>query len=135
MQAEPYLIVNGTVVASRRVDVPARPSETRTGKDGSPYETRATDAYSYLEVAVNADATIGGNVADDLRAILTVRLELGDTLPDDGSEVSYAVTAKIAKAYIRGRFVEWVTYHRALDLTGAAVKAVTPPARLASTGS
>lgn len=125
MQAEPYLIVNGTVVGSRRVDVPAREASTGTKADGSSYTTRATDAWTYYEVAVNADAILSGSAAPDLRSILTVRVRPEDdgsapALPRAGETVSYGVTAQVAKAYIRGRFIEWVTYTRVLDLSVGA---------------
>ncbi len=127
MQAEPFLTVTGTVVGSRRVDVPARESETRSRAGGDSYTTRATDAWSYLEVGIQTDAVINGEKIAGLTGIITVRLEVADELPDTGARVSYGVIGSVAKSFIRGAFREWVIYKRAVDLTPELPAAVPAP--------
>lgn len=135
MQAAPYLIVEGTVVGSRRVDVPARQAETKTRGDGTTYTTRDSDGYTYLEVGVSAPAVIEGEALDGLTGILTVRLELSDELPDTGSTVRYGVTSAVAKAFLRGSFREWVIFRRVVDLTTAAAVPVQRPVTVAASNS
>jgi hypothetical protein len=111
-------VLEGTVAATRQVDVPA---DSGVKKDGTPWDRKA---YSYRDVAVTTAAVLDGEPGPD--AIITVRLPVEAEPPAKGDTVRWGVTARTVKSFIAGRFVEWVVYDRAVQLDAAKHVAAAP---------
>lgn len=112
MQSQPYLVIEGTVAATRKVEVPA---DSGTRADGSAWERKA---YAYQEVAVTTAAVLDGEPGPD--ALLTVRVDADQAVPSKGDTIRWGVTARIVQSYISGRYVRWVVYDRAVQLDAVA---------------
>lgn len=112
MQASPYLVVEGTVVGTRTVEIPAREPEAYTDRrTGEQRMTRGTQAGRYYEVGVNCPAILDGQVDPDVRAVLTVRWPEKVDFPAKGTQVRWAVEAQQVKVWMRGGFREWIVFH------------------------
>jgi hypothetical protein len=134
MQAQPYLVVEGTVVGSRTVEIPAREPEPYTTSAGEQKTTRRRAASSYIEVGVNCPALLDGKVDPDVRAVLTVRFPDDVTLPGKGDAVRWAVEASQIKVFMRGQFREWLAYYYRGEAPDNAAE-VAPTRRLAAASS
>lgn len=136
MQATPYLVIEGTVVGSRTVELPARqPEEYTDRRTGEMKMTRGSNASSYREVAVNAPAILDGEVVPELRAVLTVRWPERGDMPDEGTEVRWALEAAQVKVWMRGGFREWIVYHYRGEAPAGAAALTSTRSRLAPTGT
>lgn len=134
MQAKPYVIVEGTVVGSRTVEVPEQESRTYTDREGNEKRTQPRKASSFLEVGVSGPGLLNGKVHDGVSGVLTVRWPEDQPVPADGTQVRWAVNPGQVKLFLRGRFQEWIVYYFAGEAPAAAV-APSATRHLAATGS
>jgi len=124
MQALPYLVVEGTVVGTRRVELDAREPEDYTTASGEVRKTRGRAASSYFEAGVNCPAVLNGVVDADLRALLTVRVpESVQSELKKGVVVRWAVQVEQLKVFMGGRFREWLVYQHRGDAPATAAAA------------
>ena len=117
MQAQPYLVAEGKTLGHRVVNI--EPREV-TRPDGTSFTTKA---QKYQEVGVAAPACYDGALADTT-AVLTIRIDLDETPPEKGADVRWAVTSRVMKAWINGRFADWVVLDKAADLGAVGVRRV-----------
>jgi hypothetical protein len=112
MQALPYLVVEGTVVATRRQELEAREPEEYTTASGQVKTTRRRPASSFMEAGISCPVVINDQVDSELRAILTVRIpdELGGKIKK-GDAVRWAIQVEQLKVFMGGRFREWLVYY------------------------
>lgn len=111
MQASPYLVVEGTVVGFRRVEIPAREPEDYTTANGQTKTTKYRAASSYSEVGVNCPAVLDGAVSPDVRSVLTVRWPEDTPFPAKGDAVRWAVEAAKMVGFFGGRWRDWIVFY------------------------
>jgi hypothetical protein len=130
----PYLVVEGTVVGHRTVDVPAREPREYTDRNGEKKRTRAVAASSFTEVGVNCPGLAFGEVEPDVRAVLPVRWPEHVAPPEKGAEVRIAVTVEQVKVWLGNNVREWLVY-RYRGVAPEAAASVTSRKALTAVGS
>jgi hypothetical protein len=123
MQAEPLLIIEGAVVGTRTVKVPAQDAYTFTDTSGRPVDVAAKSASSYDVAAVSVQAAYDGDPVPGVTNVLEVRLGSA-TPPTPGEVVRWYVSVRGERAQIRGN---WVTF------TSTSLRGVAPALEVART--